>query len=354
MKIKNYLPALLAVLIFVTSCSENEPDDGIDNASAEINAIAGEMNQDVVTLVQSEGVNGALSLVDLMNNSLEFGRISPYQADENRAFIAQKIDFIDHYFTSGIAVTLGEEPAEFTDIKGVYAWDFTLQDFVKVEESDILVIAFPVDESTTNNGEFRLTEFTVVFIDGYEYPKTIKADLSIDDVEYINLDFAVSYSSIGDPESADIFLKVLPFALDVKFDDTQSTSSSLAVTMLLEGENLIGADATVTYTSTDKLEPVSVSGEVFYKNLRIVGSISDTEMDNSVEGNPNEYIDLDLFLGDQKAGDIVFELEEITEDGFTYEDYVPYVLYGDGTKEKLEDILLPVIEEIEDVFEDLD
>ena len=76
-------------LIFLVVCSTDDGGGlGPENASDQINAIAGELNDDVVTLVQSEGVNGALSLIDLMENSEEFGRVSPYHPDENRALVA--------------------------------------------------------------------------------------------------------------------------------------------------------------------------------------------------------------------------------------------------------------------------
>jgi hypothetical protein len=287
MNIKYYLPIFL--LIILPACtSEDSEELGAENASAQINSIAVELNDDVVTLVQSKGVNGALSLIDLIENSAELGRISPYQPDENRAFVTRQVGQIAHSFTTGIARALGEEPAGFTEIKGVYVWNFDLQDFEKVDESNFLVIAFPVEGSTTNNGEFRLTEFMVVEIGGEEYPTTINADLTINEEKVVDLDFAVNWSSNGDPETAEIDLDVLPFSLAVRFDDTQSSTTSLAVTLLLDGSNLMGVDVDVEFDTVDKLEPVSISGEVSYMTLRIVGSVSDDQMDSSVDSNPND------------------------------------------------------------------
>lgn len=357
MKIKYYLPILS--IIFLAACS-NEDTAGLENSSDQINAIAGELNDDVVTLVQSEGVKGARTLVDLLENTDQFGRVSPYQMDENRAFVTNQIGQISHSFTAGVARLLNEEPADFAENKGVYVWNFDLEDFEKVEDSEFIVIAFPTEGSTTNNAEFRLTEFTVIEIDGEELPTKIKADLTIDEdplVEedpIIELDFVVNYDAEGNPEIADIYLIAIPFALDITFDDKEASTTSLAVALLLNSENLVGVDVDVEFDSEEKLEPTSISGEVSYRTLRIVGSVSDSEMDNSEDGDPNDYIDLALFVGDDKAGDIVFVFEEITEDGQTYEDYVPYVEYADETKEKLEDILQPVIDEIETLLEDFE
>ncbi len=357
MKMKFFLPTLttfflLSCSFLLVSCSDEE--SGLDNPSAEINAIASDMNADVVTLVQSEGVDGAMTLFDLVDNSSHFGRIAPYQMDDNQAFVTNQIGQISYSFTTGIARLLNEEPADFTENKGVYEWNFTLEDFEKVDESDFIVIHFPTEESTTNNAKFELTEFKVVEIDFDELPTSIKAALYVDEELVIDLDLAVNYDSEGNPEDANISLDVIPFALQITFDDTQTTTSSLAVTLLLEGENLVGVDVDVEFDSEEKLEPTSISGEVSYKTLRIVGSVSDDEMDSSVDSDPNDYIDLELFIGADKAGDIVFVYEEITDEFGTYEDYVPYVQYADGSQEKLEDILQPVIDEIEAALEDFE
>lgn len=357
MNIKNYLPVLL--IMFLTACS-NEDTTDLDNASAEINAIAGELNDDVVTLVQSEGVDGARTLIDLIDNSDQFARIAPYQMDENRAFVTNQIGQISYSFTTGIARLLNEEPADFAENKGVYVWNFELEDFEKVEESDFIVIAFPTEGSTTNNAEFRLTAFTVIEIDGEELPTKIKADLTIDEnpleeeEPIIDLDFIVNYDVEGNPEVADIYLLVKPFALDINFDDSQTSTTSLEASLLLEGENLVGVDVDVEFDSNDKLEPKSISGSVSYLTLKIAGSISDDEMDESIDSDPNDYIDLALFISEEKIGDIVFVLEEVEEDGQVFEDYVPYVEYNDESREKLEDILQPVIDELEEVFDDFE
>jgi len=357
MKIKYFLPVLS--IIFLASCSNDENAE-LGNASDQINAIAGELNDDVVTLVQSDGVNGARTLFDLIENSNQFGRVSPYQMDENRALVTNQIDRISYSFTAGIARLLNEEPADFAENKGVYVWNFDLEDFEKTDDSEFIVLAFPTEGSTTNNAEFRLTEFTVIEIDGEELPTTIKADLSIDndplvdEDPVIELDFVVNYSADGNPEVADIYLVAIPFALDITFDDSETSTTSLAVALLLNSESLVAVDVDVEFDSEAKLEPKTISGEVSYRTLRIVGSVSDDQMDNSLDSDPNDYIDLALFVGEDKKGDIVFLFEEIIEDGEIYEDYVPYVEYADGSKEKLEEILEPVIDEIEVLLEDFE
>lgn len=352
MKTTNYLPFLLLTflssLIFLASCSDDDGGGGSltpEDASVQLNAVATDMNDDVVTMVQSDGVQGALSLIDFIDNSSELGRVTPYQSDESKALFVQQSSKLAHYFTLGVADLLSEEPQDFTDFKGVYEWDPTLNDFNKIEESDILEIRFPVEESETNNGIFRLLEFEVVEIDFEELPTIIVADLSVDGEIQIDLDFSVNYSADGSPEKADIELSVLPFALDVSFDDTQATNTSLDATLLLEGANLVGIDVEVEFDSEEKIEPIRIEGEVSYGELRIIGSFSDTDMDNSDDGDPNDYFDLDLFIGQNKAGDIVFIFDN------SIDDYVAYVQYADGTQENLEDILEDALNELEKAFD---
>ncbi|MEQ9405360.1 MAG: hypothetical protein RIM99_17355 [Cyclobacteriaceae bacterium] len=342
MKIKHYLPIL--ALIFLASCSEDDNKDGgltADEAKDQINAIADNLGNDVVTMVQSEGVEGALDLVDLLDNSTVFGRISPYQTDANKQFFTQQSSKLAHYFTNGVAQLLGEEPVDFTEKKDIYEWDPTIGDFVPQHaEVDFVEIRFPVEESTTNNGVFRLEKFEVVEIDGEELPTAIEANLTIDGGDpVIDLSFVVNYDSNGNPELADIYLAVLPFALDVSFNNTNASSTSLDASLLLEGENLLGIDVTVEFDSDEKLEPVSISGEVSYRNLRIVGNANLT-FDINVD-DPNEFFDLALFIGFDKAGDIVF-IEDVA-----------HVEYADGSVEILEEILASVITEIEETFTEI-
>ncbi len=343
MKIRYYLPVLC--VIFLASCSSEENGLGPENASDQINEVAGELNDDVVTLVQSDGVDGALTLIDLIDNSSHFGRIAPYQMDDNRAYVTNQIGQISYSFTTGIARLLNEEPADFVENKGVYEWNFDLEDFEKTEESDFIIIHFPTEGSTTNNAKFRLTEFTVVEIDFEELPTSIKADLTIDEdplVEedpIIDLVFAVNYDTNGNPETADISLDVIPFALEVDFDDTETSTTSLAVTLLLEGENLVGVDVDVEFDTADKLEPVFIEGYVQYLRLKILGDINLTF--NIDTDDPNDFVNLELLISEEKAGDIV------------YDEDLAYVQYSDGSRELLEEILQPVIDEIDQVIEDI-
>ncbi|MEM9391313.1 MAG: hypothetical protein AAGA02_12610, partial [Bacteroidota bacterium] len=136
----------------------------------------------------------------------------------------------------------------------------------------------------------------------------------------------------------------------VAFKDNNATVSTLTASNT-EGSNVnTSADLTVTFETSEKEEPIAVSGFVQYLNIKLQGSIDVTGADD--EGDDfdiNEFISLELFDGDNKIGDIVFVYED-DEDG--YEEEVIYVEYADGSKERLEDILQPVIDEFEGQFDD--
>lgn len=360
MKMKTRLLVPLLVLL-LAACSEEESASDLNSsqASNELVGVASNMSSDIVTLTQSQGIDGASALIDLLENSNVLSRVA-YSRNESLTYTTQQVSLVGQYFTFGVAALL-QEDSELWDYKGRYVWDFELQDFENQDPNlDVLIVEFPIEESTTNNGIFSLTEVSFIEINGEEYPTSIQATLSVsepgqDNVEVIDLDFSAQFGDDDSLDQADVSLDILPFSFELSFDDTQTTTASLGAALLLNGENITSINVTVQFDSEAKLEPISASGEVSYRTLRIVGSVSDDEMDASESSDPNDYIDLDLLIGADKAGDIIFIFEEVVDDdGFVFEDYVAYVQYADATTEKLEDILDPVFDEIDELVDDLE
>ncbi|MEM1408308.1 MAG: hypothetical protein AAGG59_16110, partial [Bacteroidota bacterium] len=202
----------------------------------------------------------------------------------------------------------------------------------------------------TNYAEESIVEEEDGFVNEYYAITELNADLSVDGTTQVSVDLLVDYNDSGDPVSLNGSLFVNPYTFTVTFNDTQATVSNLTAS-ITEGSNVItSADLTVMFETSEKEEPIAVSGFVQYLNIKLQGSIDVTGADD--EGDDfdiNEFISLELFDGDNKIGDIVFVYED-DEDG--YEEEVIYVEYPDGSKERLEDILQPVIDEFEDQFDD--
>ncbi|MEQ6167054.1 hypothetical protein AAOE16_07660 [Ekhidna sp. MALMAid0563] len=338
-------------LSVLTSC-QNDDEKNVDlnaeEASQAINASADQLSNDVVSLVESEGVSAMTNFAELLEGSEVIGgRVS------QKAWTKEQLDLIIQYFVNGPSTrTNNDHPTTFDDLKGLYEWNPAIQEFDK-EASEYFIVKFPTEGSETNNAELKISDLQFVtitktddgFVDEYEVPSVIVGYLKVDDVTYIELNFNVNWSSEGMPEEADVSLFVKPFTFTIKFDDTFATSASLLSSIYIDEELIIGIDLDVQFEDNTKEEPVYFEGSISYRTLKIVGNVDIREIEE--EGNPNDYINLALYSNDSKLGDIVFMLEEV-DGGF--EDYVAYVEYSDGSKENLEEILEPVLAEIEAIF----
>ncbi|WP_421763317.1 hypothetical protein [Ekhidna sp.] len=353
---KKLLGALLLGLFVFTGCENDDEEKKTDltaeEASALVHGSADKMGDDVVSLVESEGTQALVDFVKLLEGSEVIGgRVS------QKEWTKERLNMIIQFFVNGPAArTDNTEPSTFDEIKGLYEWNPETMEFDK-EASEFFIVKFPTEGSEVNNAELKISnlEFVTItetdgdIVDEYEVPAIIVGYLKVDDVTYIELDFEVNWSSTGFPEKADVTLLVKPFTFVLSFDDTFAKSASLLTSISLEESLVVGIDLTVEFETDAKEEPVYFEGSVSYRDLKIAGNVDITDIAD--DANPNDFIDLALFADDTKVGDIVFVLEEI-EPGF--EDYVAYVEYADGTRENLEEILEPVLLEIEEIFEELD
>lgn len=340
---KKWYFLIVAAFLFA-SCGEDETvnEQSSEEVSAAINSLAGQMGGDIVSLVETEGVAGAIRLIELMD-AYDFSVEA-----SSREGVKAKIDVLSHYFIGGVLGRVGEEtPSSFDEIKGLYEWNEELQSFDK-SPSDFFVVRFPSEGSLTNNAELTISQLEFVniiedygdYIDEYELPSVIIGNLKVDDKVVINLDFLVGWSSMAFPESAQIDLDIDPFSFTIGFNDTFQLSSSLVSAIELNGEVLAGIELDVEWQTSEKEEPRLISGFVQYLNLKIAGQVN-TEFDGE-ESGIEEFVDLDLLLDNEKVGDIIFE-----ED-------IAYVQYADGSREMLEEMIKPIMDEIEELLMDLE
>jgi len=350
------LLALAALITFLLpSCNQDESETGelnADDASAQINATAQQMGDDIISLVESDGANALLKLVELLDGSETIGART-----SGKAWTKKRLDLIIQYFVNGPASkTSNDDPTSFEDIKGLYEWNPELGDFDKTE-SQFFIVLFPTEGSQTNNAELKIsdlqfetfTDFEDGFEDSYQVPIIIEGYLKVDEVTLVSLSFEVEWTNGGEPVKADVNLFILPFDFQLVFDDSFEASASLLASISIDGENITSIDVDVQFEDNTKEEPVYLEGSVSYRAVKIAGNIDVRDIGD--DADPNDYINLELYYDGSKLGDIVFELEEI-EDG--YQDYVAYVIYEDGTSENLEEVLEPVFEEIEEIFEDFE
>ena len=347
---KKLLTLVIPILFLLGSCSsEDEPGNGTgsEEASAMIHSTTSQASEDITELADSEGVQSLVHLFDLIESSSVVNGRTNQQKWTN-----ERIKVIAQYFIKGPAARVGvNNENSLASIAGLYEWNFDTEDF-DYTESDFFIVRFPTEGSSANNAEFKITALEMVTLTdefGYdeELPSLIEAYLKVSDVTLASLSLDVDWSDSALPEKAEISLFLLPFEFTIGFDGTFELNSSLLVFAKKNEEVIVAIDVDVEFQSADKEIPVLITGNVQYRQLKIDGNIDINSI--GIDGDPNDFINLALYSGEDKIGDIVFVLEEV-EPG--YNDYVAYVQYSDGTLENLEDLLEPVFEEIELLLED--
>jgi len=350
------LLGLLAIVIIFSSCEEegNTEDINSDEISAEIKSNLSLMGDDIVSLSQTQGIDALDGFLTLFDDLDEFsGR------KEQLSWMKNKISAIDQVFLSGVGAKISNDDIiSFDELIGVWEWNSELDEFVKNEneETDFFIIKFPSEGSLSNNAIFTLSKLELqTFDDGFgsfQLPTEASANLIIGTEEVIAVSLLATYSEEdGDilPLTASVMLDVAPFSFSVSLDDSQPSSSSLSFVLEKAEETLSSINLTVEFSNSLKIIPDTFTGIISYRDLTLSGFIDLGAIEE--DGDPNDFIDIEVLLEGEMVGDVVFELEE-DEDG--YEDYIPYIVYLDGTKEKLEDLIEPVIEEIEIALEDLE
>lgn len=112
-------------------------------------------------------------------------------------------------------------------------------------------------------------------------------------------------------------------------------------------KTIISTRITATYKDSSKSEESLklISGYVVLNELKLEGTVN-IEAANKTEVDWNEILQLALYSGNDKLGDVIY-LEENNE-------AVAYIKYQDGTKEKIEVVFKPILDEVNDLTDDLD
>lgn len=325
-------------------------------AKTTLSGMSDTMKGDVVSITQSEGVEAVTDLLGLFSSGFfeEEGRM--LSKEEGKFLIREKARMARSFMIPRSARKMEDDGSfNFTEAKGVYEWNAETEAFDFAEGGNAVIVKFPTEGSASNNAAFRLTNYEEVLIEfeGERYfnPSVIAADLSVDEEELITLDLEINWTAKGEPETAFIDLFVKPFSFTVNFDDTGSTSSELEASIDKGTESITAVAVKVDYSSEEKEDVKLVDGFVSYRAVKIDGDIDVAALDASEDGDPNDYIHLSLLSNERKLGDIIFVKEEV-EAGM--EDWIPYVKYNDGSTQKLEELLKPVLDEAEAFFNDLD
>jgi hypothetical protein len=356
---------LLTVLfagLTLSACKDDENDSAKlskSDAQAQINEFTTGATQELQDLADAEGLAALADLSELTSTDDPFGGRVATDRKKLRTFLSKKGKQFRSIFASANEAgrIKGDEPFNYTDKKGIYSWDPSTQTFAKTGASNIIQVRFPSEGSATNNAELQLKAYSEVHIYDEEFdlhsyePSIVKASLLVDTHEVASLDLDIDWDESGIPLNGTFTASVAPFTASVAFDVTSSTKNTLSASLKKNNETLFATSIVVSYSSPAKQEfdLDQISGFVQLKNLTLKGEIDVQGADVSEEPDLNDFIKLQLYSGEKKIGDIVFETELI--DGF--EESVAYLRYNDGSKEKLETVFQPVIDEFETLEEEI-
>ena len=158
----------------------------------------------------------------------------------------------------------------------------------------------------------------------------------------------INYSEILGVQSADIDLFLSPFNYHLGFEVADS-QVAVAVSASRDDTAIMGVDLVVVFSNFITQELERLDATVFYRALKIEGSMDVLAMENSESlDEMNESIDFALFYNDDKIGDIVLAYNE------EIDDVDLYLQYSDGSLELLEDFFAPVLDELEGIILELE
>jgi len=346
----------LASIFFIVSCESEELETGLSNltseeASAVINDVAGQMDDDIIDMVESDGIKALEDFAAIFTDVADFenGRAA------KRSWIRKKLELIARAFvTSPASRVTDDDDFVFDDVKGVWIWNPKLDKFEKSSEEDVFIAKFPTEGSSENNAELTITKLELVMITSsdewgeYSYQELSEAEgsLMVDSEKVIELGVSISWSDEGYPTKGSAELDIAPFSFAAAYDDTQTTVSSASASISKNDEILMAVNGQIIFSSSEKASVTFVEGFVQYSNLKIDGTVDASfewsDENGEVVDDVNDFVNLDMLIDDQKVGDIVFE-----ED-------IAYLVYTDGTKENLEELLEPIIENIEESIEEFE
>ncbi|HEY9048680.1 MAG TPA: hypothetical protein VIN08_22400 [Ohtaekwangia sp.] len=351
--------AALATVIGFASCDNDDATDNNnaskEDAKASIASFNASAKTDLQNLSNTEGLKTIRNLFDLVDTDDPFGRQA---ADRNklRHYFKQKGNDLKKIFRTNEADRIAEESFNFEDNLGIYTWNPSVGEageFERTGDAEVIEIHFPTEGSESNNALLTLKGYSEKeFFDEesqetYYEPTLLNADLYADDVKVASVYLEAAWNDEGFPLSASLVLSVSPYKLDIEFDDSAATSSYINISLLQNQQTLIGAVTTLKYKDSSKSEEslTRVEGYLQFKNLKVQGLINGEEL-NKQEINWNNVVQAALYDGDKKLGDII----HVDENGA----YVPYLQYTDGSKEKLETVLQPVVDELENLKDDFE
>ena len=228
----------------------------------------------------------------------------------------------------------------FDSLKGVFDYQASTDQFTFVPGGSTVIINFPYQGAATNNARLELTDFQTIEIDSTNVPTSIVGNMSLDGVNYGNIDVAITYSNMS--------TNIIPTSITstggflTPYDISGNLSSTNNVLngqfSLTEGSDTVFTAIVSSTFENDSLNgaPDSIVAEIDYQDMRIEVSvnIAGLESANITQLDPspfNDNVNIELFdkTTNQRVGKVIMVAS------FT-DNFPLYIEFEDGTTKSLE------------------
>lgn len=245
---------------------------------------------------------------------------------------------------------------DFAAYKGIYDWNRTTKKFVKTTSSTGIFVNFPsAPATTTNNINVKFTTYTdalyQVNAESVYLPTTVKATLSKDNVELMNVDATGIFSTGNFPAPINVVFNLTLKPHNYKITVNRLTSTEFTAKFELGGDCGSVVDSKVTFLNDDynnfvleddlsKVEATYTKGDLTVKlnwDARAYYTIS-----NPTTENLNNSIVCTVNNGVNKIADLKFKDVNGSRK--------VYIYYKDGTSEDIAAYNDPFITQLKDIL----
>ncbi|MEM7552290.1 MAG: hypothetical protein AAF363_21575 [Bacteroidota bacterium] len=342
---KKTLSSLLITLALLsTSCGNDEEITILspEEARASLERMESDLASDFSSISTSPGL---IAISQILNFDIEglLNQRSGSQGTSLKSHMEQLRNALSDRLANG---RISEESCfGFEERVGIYEYELENDEFIRVSDSDFIILNFPTTDSSGNNASlsilrFNETSFQIFGDDEICLPSEIEIDLSIDGTTQLELDIRVSYNSQFFLNTFDMDLFLNPYSFQLSINNSSSQSVRLASSLSTENESILSTEITTNFTDHSKVEAASIDGFFQYRNIRFLGNLSGfSEFEENPNLDPNSLIDIQVFDGNLKMGDVVLVAEEDEDD-----EYYPFIQLSDGSLVSIEALFEMLLE----------
>jgi hypothetical protein len=341
MKTKNFLMLMaVAGMLILASCKEDDPSPlTAEQAQAELPTV----NTEYTDIKGTYDVSDAAQMQSYIDDSgLPFD--APMRSPSSLKNFKTKVIKVA---SPSFAKTLSDN-GDFLDIDwdsnvGTYSWNSsTLLWDHTTSPTDQIVITFPYSDGTATLTYYDYSTKTYTYdLETYTYVSSLsfKAEYTPTGgsaTTVFSWEYTASMSSY-DKGNFKFVYTLGDFSQTENYSIGYSTGSSyvkVTVSMLFEvsyqGEIIFGQYATVVMKITQDGYSYAIDAKIRVKNIIVKWNIDLNETTDT--SDPNNYMTISVWTtGGAKVADVEMIYDSTTED------YVPWLVYDDGTKEKVSD-----------------